>query len=146
MRFKFSLLLPLCALTVNSSHLFSADGKLGVYLLERNGQVIIQDVISNSGAELVGIRPGDILLKVGTTSIGSIQDAMDAKATAPNNTDIPMLFQTPGGLWPLNARFEKGTPYGKYKAAQPRPQGARLRPGVLPRPGNPTRPGNPPRP
>lgn len=140
MRHFSGLALALCAIAVTSAPCLAADGKLGVFLVERSGRVVIQNVEPGSGADAIGIQPGDVLVKVGTTDVSSIQDALNAKALAQNNVDVPFLLETPGGLWAINARFERGQPYGKYTAAQRRPGGAASKP-ALPRPG-----GNPPRP
>jgi hypothetical protein len=125
----------------------AADGLLGVELIERDGRVIIVGVVPGSGAASVGIQAGDTLDKVGTTSIGSVQDALNAKAAATNNTDVPMIIGTPNGPWAINARFEAGQPYGKYTIMHARPGAGTGRPGgTPPRPGGSGRPGNPPRP
>lgn len=131
-----------------ASPALAADGLLGVELVERDGQVVITRVLAGSGAASIGIQPGDILMKVGTTSIQTIQDALDAKNAAANNTDIPMILQTPGGVWPINGRFEKGQVYMMAKAVGARPKAPGKGTGSPPRPGTPPRPGkaNPPRP
>lgn len=122
MRLIFTFALALCAVTVGNSQCRAADGMFGVELVERDGKVVILKVVKGSDAESVGIEPGDILYKVGTKRITSIQEALDVKAAANNNEDIPFIIETPGGLWDINARFEKGQPYGKYKAVKPRPK------------------------
>jgi S1-C subfamily serine protease len=102
---------------------FAADGRLGVELVERDGEVVILKVLPNTSAENVGIRPGDVLVKVNGAQIGSIQDALDAKEDADNNTDVKFVFRTPAGnLWKVKARFEKGKPYGKFTATEARPE------------------------
>jgi S1-C subfamily serine protease len=122
MRFAISISLAACAITVGSAVCLAADGKLGVELVERDGKVVISEVMKGSDAASVGIEAGDILYKVGAKKIATIQDALDAKSMAKNNEDIPFIFETPGGLWDVNARFEKGQPYGKYSAPKPRPK------------------------
>ncbi|QDU95718.1 PDZ domain-containing protein [Lignipirellula cremea] len=124
----------------------AAEGKLGVELVERNGQVVILQVLSGSGAQAIGIQRGDVLLKVGATNINSIQDALNAKAAASNNTDVPFLIGTPNGTWPINARFESGQPYSKYSSSVQRPGGNVARPGGTTTPPSVSPGGNPPRP
>src|SRR5205085_3109400 len=114
MRFTFTLASALCVIAVGGPKCLAADGKLGVELVARDGKVVILSVIKGSGAERIGIQPGDVLSKVGATKITSIQAALDAKAAASNNVDVPMIIETPGGRWDIKARFEAGQPYGTY--------------------------------
>ena len=118
---SFRFTLAMCTIVVSGIPCLAADGRLGVELVERNGKVVVLNIMKGSSAEAVGIEPGDTLQKVGTTRINNIQDALDAKAAANNNDDVPFIFGTPCGLWDINARFEKGTPYYKFVAAKPRP-------------------------
>src|SRR5689334_23878438 len=105
--------LALVGVGLNGLSALAADGRFGVELVERCGRVVIVDVIKGSGAEGV-FRAGDVLYKVGATRIGTVQDALNAKADAPNNKDVPIVIERDGSLYDLNGRFEKGQPYGKY--------------------------------
>jgi len=99
----------------------AADGRLGVELIERNNKVVILNIIKGSGAEGV-LEPGDILYKVGTTKISNIQDALNAKASAANNSDIPFIILRKGEYYDFNGRFEKGQPYSIYSKPMLRKQ------------------------
>src|SRR5690349_21800837 len=101
--------LALVGVGLNDLSALAADGRFGVELVERGGKVVIVDIIKGSGAEGV-LQPGDVLYKVGTTRIRTIQDALNARADAPNNKDIPIIIERDGALYDLNGRFEKGQP------------------------------------
>lgn len=122
MRSLITFALALGSLLGGAALCLAADGMLGVELVERGGKVVIFKVLTNTSAAQIGIEPGDVLVKVGTKTITTIQEALDAKAAANNNEDIPFIFETPGGTWAINARFEKGQPYGKYSAPNARPK------------------------
>ncbi len=48
--------------------------KLGVLLKEKDGKVIVEDVIKNSLAEKTGIKKGDVILKFNDFDIKSVED------------------------------------------------------------------------
>src|SRR5262249_20203329 len=91
---------------VFASQAHAGKGILGVKLVEVDGKVIINEVIPNTSAAKAGLQTGDILVKVGTTDIKSLADALKAKEDAPDNQDVPFIVKTSDGqLWPLNAKF-----------------------------------------
>jgi membrane-associated protease RseP (regulator of RpoE activity) len=121
---RAKLMLTLAAATLVLSPLVpqarAAEGLLGVHLVQDGNRVVITQVIGGTSAAQVGIQPGDVLAKVGTTDIYTIQDALDAKKAAPEGVDVPMVILTPHGPWPINAQFGGGTVL--YFAKDPRPQ------------------------
>jgi uncharacterized iron-regulated protein len=48
--------------------------KLGVYLSEKNGVVKVQKVLKNSVAEKIGLKKGDVILKLNNFDIKSVED------------------------------------------------------------------------
>jgi carboxyl-terminal processing protease len=75
---------------------------IGAYILERDGQILLQP-IEGSPAERAGLRSGDIILKVnGEELTGVSRDEIVTRVRGPKGTTVTLTVQHPGETLPVD--------------------------------------------
>jgi len=70
---------------------YKESPKLGVYIEEKNGKVVVKQIIKNSIAYKTGIKKGDIILQLGDTKIKDIADLKLALTFLKRNSSLKIL-------------------------------------------------------
>ena len=78
----------------------------GVLWVEQNGSVVAQEIAANTPAAEVGIKRGDILLRIDNTPVQRVQDVVDAlHASAKGATLRYELFRLDAASAPVHVRL-----------------------------------------
>ncbi|MCI4360503.1 MAG: S1C family serine protease, partial [Thermoplasmata archaeon] len=63
----------------------------------RNNGLAVASVVPSSPAEVAGLRPGDVLFRVGSTGIRTMRDLVEALASSPIGGTVDVAFARGSG-------------------------------------------------
>ena len=80
--------------------------KLGVRMKEEEGQVVVEDVVEGSSAELAGVLSGDVLVKMDTTEIKEMFDLIFEIGRKQTGDEALLVVERDGEQIELTVKFQ----------------------------------------
>lgn len=104
--------------------------RLGVQLSQEAEAPTVDTIVAGSTAEKMGVKSGDVILKLDDTAVASIDDLLAALGKKAPGDDVSLTIERAGKEQILKGQFEKGEPQSAPRGLEARVI-AELKPGVV---------------